>query len=121
MIKNFNLSPNNLDNFLHKVQRLDLSLGYVANVTVKQTTRNLLQNDAYWFFITSFGEHLGYDKDELHEILRFKFLYELMEIDGKEHRRLLSTTKLSVKAMANYLDQCLRFAGEHGFYWEFTH
>jgi hypothetical protein len=121
MIKNFNLAPNNIDNFINKVQRLDLSLGYVANVTVKQLTRNQLQNDSYWLFITAFGEHLGYDKDMMHDILRYKFLFEIIDIEGKEHRRLLSTTKQSVKGMATYLDQCLRFASENGFYWEFTH
>ena len=119
MIKNFNLAPNNLDNFINKVKQLDLTLGYVANVTVKQLTRNQLQNDSYWLFATAFGEHLGYDKDMMHDILRYKFLYEIIEIEGKEHRRLLSTTKQSVKSMAAYLDQCLRFASENGFYWEF--
>jgi len=120
-IKQFNLSKQNLPYFIAKLEKLDLSLGYVADVKIKSKTRNQLQNDSYWQFIKEFCEYLGYEKDMLHDILRYKFLYEITEIEGKEHRRLLSTTKQSVKEMAAYIEKCLMFASENGFYFEFKH
>lgn len=122
MIKNFNLSPHNLDNFITKLKALDLqNVRYVANVVEKETIRGKLQNDGYWQFIKEFGDYLGYDKDFMHDLLRYKFLYEIVDIEGNEHRRLLSTTKQSVKSMARYIDDCLRYASENGFYFEFKH
>lgn len=122
MIKNFNLSPGNVDNFISKLKALDLeNVRYVANVIEKSETRGQLQNDAYWQFVKEFGDYLGYDKDFMHDLLRYKFLYEIIDIEGNEHRRLLSTTKQSVKSMARYIDDCLRYAAENGFYFEFKH
>ena len=118
MIKNFNLSASNLDNFIAKLKKLDLSLGYVANVSEKKTTRSLNQNNIYWEFVTEFAAYTGYDKDFMHDIFRFKFLFEIINIDGEEHKRLLSTAKLNTKEMAEYFENCLRYASEQNFYFE---
>lgn len=122
MIRNFNLSDGNVDNFITKLKALDLvNIRYVANVVEKETIRGKLQNDGYWQFIKEFADYLGYDKDFVHDLLRYKFLYEIIDIEGNEHRRLLSTTKQSVKYMARYIDDCLRYAAENGFVFEFKH
>ena len=118
MIKNFNLSASNLDNFIAKLKKLDLSLGYVANVSEKKTTRSLNQNNIYWEFVTEFAAYTGYDKDFMHDMLRYKFLFEIADFEGHEHRRLLSTTKLNTKDMAEYFENCLRYASEQNFYFE---
>jgi len=119
MIKNFNLSESNVDNFISKLKSLDLqNVRYVANVIERKSSRSLEQNNLYWSFVTEFAAYTGYDKDMMHDILRYKFLYEVAEIEGKEHRRLLSTTKQGTKAMAEYFDNCLRYAAENGFYYE---
>ena len=116
-IKNFNLSPSNVDNFITKLKALDLvNVRYVANVIERKSSRSVEQNNLYWQFVTEFAAYTGYDKEMMHDILRYKFLYELTDIDGKEHRRLLSTTKQSTKSMAEYFENCMRYAAEQGFY-----
>lgn len=118
MIKNFNLSPNNFHNFVAKLKMLDLSKGYVANVTEKKTKRSINANNLYWEFVTQFGNHFGYDKDFTHDLLRFKFLNEVIEIDGESYKRLLSTAKLNTSEMAKYFENCLRYGSENGFYFQ---
>lgn len=44
MIKNFNLSTSNIDNFILKLKQLDLTKSYVANVTEKENSRTEQQN-----------------------------------------------------------------------------
>lgn len=120
-IRNWSLSASNKDNLYAKIDALDLSLGYLVTVKLKQATRNELQNNSYWQFVTEFAEYTGDDKEYLHNKLRYRYLYEIIEIDGVEYRNLLSTTKQTVKAMAEYIDKCLMCAGEAGFYFEFKH
>jgi hypothetical protein len=115
MIANFSLSTGNLPNLIAKLNQLDLSLGYVVSAKVKKQTRSTIQNSLYWKFVTEFGNHFGYDKDFAHDILRFRFLYEIINIDEKEHKRLLSTTKLNTKQMTEYLDRCIQYGAENGF------
>jgi len=118
MIKNFHLSKHNLPNFISKVTQLVETGDYVANVTERKSKRSQNANALYWEFVTQFGNHFGYDKDFSHDILRYKFLYEITEIDGESHKRLLSTAKLNTAEMAAYMENCLRYAAENGFYFE---
>jgi len=115
MINNFSLSPSNLPNLIAKLHQLDLSLGYVVSAKVKKQTRSTIQNSLYWKFVTEFGNHFGYDKDFSHDLLRYKFLFTVVNYDGEEAKQLLSTTKQDTKAMIEYLDNCIRSAAENGF------
>ena len=38
--------------------------------------------------------------------------------DGVEGKKLLSTTKLSTKTMGEFLDNCMRYGAENGFYFD---
>ena len=115
MINNFSLSPSNLPNLIAKLNQLDLSLGYVVSAKVKKQTRSNQQNDLYWKFVTEFGNHFGYDKDFSHDLLRYKFLFTVVNYDGEEAKQLLSTTKQDTKTMSEYIDNCIRYAAENGF------
>jgi hypothetical protein len=115
MINNFSLSPGNLPNLIAKLNQLDLSLGYVVTAKPRKSTRSHSQNDLYWKFVTEFGNHFGYDKDFTHDMLRYKFLFKVVNYDGEEAKQLLSTTKQDTKAMSEYLDNCIRYAAENGF------
>jgi hypothetical protein len=115
MIKNFSVTPANLPNLITKLNQLDLSLGYVVSAKIKKQTRSNQQNDLYWKFVTEFGNHFGYDKDFSHDMLRYKFLYTVVDYDGEEAKQLLSTTKQTTKTMGEYLDNCMRYAAENGF------
>jgi hypothetical protein len=61
------------------------------------------------------GEHCGYDKQEMHELLAMRFLrVEDDPITGSPRRR--HTPKTDTKEFAEYVDQCIRFAAELGVY-----
>jgi hypothetical protein len=115
MITNFSLSPSNLPNLIAKLNQLDLSLGYVVTAKLRKQTRSTIQNSLYWKFVTEFGQHFGYDKDFSHDLLRYKFLYVVVNYDGEEAKQLLSTTKQDTKTMSDYIDNCIRYAAENGF------
>jgi len=117
-IKQFNLSKQNLPYFIAKLENFDFSLGYVADVYLKKTKRTLDQNALYWKLLTEFGNYLGYHCEELHDIMRRKYLFKVIFFDGKEEVILLSTTKQDTKAMAEYYSKCLDFAANHGFIFE---
>ena len=86
-------------------------------VTVKryQKQRSLAQNALMWKWYTIIGNHLGYDKDEMHDVLREKFLpWELVEVCGVQRKKLTSTSgpSFTVAMEAEYLSAIDRFAAQ---------
>lgn len=64
--------------------------------------RSVQANKYYWsVVIPLLSEHCGYRKDEMHEILKGKFLAE----EG-------TTTALSKEQFAEYLEHCIQFGAE---------
>jgi len=115
----FDLTAHNRAGLDERLDRLDLTATvYHVSVKPKKSKRSGLQNNAYWQFVKEFANHFGYDKDFTHDLLRYKFLYKVVDFDGQEARQLLSTTKLNTKDMADYLDNCMRWASGNGFYFE---
>lgn len=77
--------------------------------------RSVPQSDRYWELITRLGNVMGYSKDEMHDIARFKFLpVREITVDGKKCHSLKSTTKLSRKDMADYQEQLESWAAGMG-------
>ena len=56
------------------------------------------------------SEETGYDKDEMHEVLKSMFLRTRYQIKGIWIDGTKSTTKLSNKEMNDYLEEVKRFA-----------
>jgi hypothetical protein len=86
-------------------------------VTVKryQKQRSLPQNALMWKWYTIIGNHLGYDKDEMHDVLREKFLpWTELELCGVKVKRLTSTSSddFTVAMEAEYLSAIDRFAAQ---------
>ena len=64
------------------------------------------QNRYYWGIIVKMlGAELGYEKNEIHEALKWKFL----QIPGKLPT-VKSTTKLSTVEFNDYIDEIVRWA-----------
>lgn len=83
-------------------QRIELAL------EKERHARTLSQNSYYWgVIIEILGNHFGYEPDEMHEALKFKFL-RLHEGSGLE--TVGSTTKLSTVEFGEYLDKIMRWA-----------
>lgn len=75
-----------------------------------KTKRSDLQNNYYWGVVLEIlSKELGYDQDELHEILKYKFL-KIESTLGMEYIR--STTKLTTGEFEEYLEKIKRWAAE---------
>ena len=114
-IKEWHLTRENLSHLHAKLSKTDFSKRWVVTCREAKTKRTIDQNSLYWKFLTEFGNYLGYHSEELHDILRRKFLFKVINFEGKEEVILLSTTKQDTKSMAEYYSKCLDFAAEHGF------
>ena len=64
------------------------------------------------------GHFLGYSKDDMHDICRYKFLRNFIEIEGEQLPLLKTTTKLTTAQMADYQNEIERWGHEMGFYFE---
>lgn len=118
-IKQFNISTSNLPYLFEKIKALDLSQGYVANVTIKSHKRTLNQNDWARKFARDFGNHFGYDADFAYDMLMFKFnpIFKT-DPDGNEIRIGGSFSKLNTTEAALVQEDMLKYGIEHGFFWE---
>jgi hypothetical protein len=83
-------------------------------LTVKQkrSQRSTRQN-AYWWgvVIPLLSEHLGYDKNEMHEALKYKFLRLDAEPDANGLVRMRGTSTLNTKEMTDLIEEVITWAG----------
>jgi hypothetical protein len=114
-VKNFNISTTNLPYLFEKIKALDLSLGYVANVTIKSHTRNIEQNSRLWKLYSALGDYIGEAPDKVHELMGWKFLRSQFVVNGETIEVIKSTTKLSIAEMADYQRHVEIWAGTIGF------
>lgn len=115
-IKNFHLSKQNLPNFISKLEHLDFSSGYVANVTLKKSKRTIPQNSRLWKLYTIIGEHIGEFPDAVHDLMGWKFLRYQDTVNGESIERIKSTTKLDTEEMALYQQQIEAWGASMGVY-----
>lgn len=115
MIKDFHISPYNLSALFDKINKLDPTRKWVCNVRERQSKRSIDQNARYWKLITEFGAYLGYDKDEMHDLCRFKFLRDRVIVGDEPMPRLKSTTRLTTAEMVDYQEAIERWAAGLGF------
>ena len=80
----------------------------------RRTKRSHQANAFYWAaVVTPLAEHLGYERDELHEVLAMRFLrIEDCPITGVPRRK--RTPKTDTAEFADYVERCIRLAAELG-------
>ena len=88
----------------------DMESPYTVEVKKHRNTRSNVQNNYYWKCIVQvLAEELGYFNDEIHDILRAKFLneWEMIEINNNKIglNKIVSTTSLNTKAFEVYAEQ----------------
>ena len=73
--------------------------------------RSVQQNRYYWLIVTMMADHTGFTKDEMHSILRYKFLKSERVNDntGIVYEYVKSTTELSTIEYEEYLEQVRSF------------
>ena len=114
-VKSFNISKSNLPYLFEKIKALDLSLGYVANVTLKSHGRSTEQNSRLWKLYGSLGDYIGETPDKIHELMGWKFLRSQSVVNGESIEVVKSTTKLTTAEMADYQNKIELWAGSIGF------
>ncbi len=83
-------------------QRIELTIRKERHV------RSLSQNKYYWgVIIEILSNNFGYDKEEMHEALKFKFLKKHEDTDLVT---VGSTAKLSTAEFTEYIDGIIRWA-----------
>lgn len=82
--------------------------------------RSLSQNSYYWGVVVALlAEHCGYDPEEMHESLKFRFLRTHEDPVETLHGRTMlptvqSTTTLNTAEFSEYIEQARRLAAEMG-------
>jgi hypothetical protein len=119
MMLKWNLTKDNLENLIHKLKELDFSKRFRVTVTDAKLNRSLEQNERLWELYTSIGNHLGIEKDKIHELMGYKFLRYQTEIAGIPVELIKSTTKLTVSEMTDYQHQIEVWAQTMGWGWDY--
>ena len=88
--------------------------GKTVDVTVEKhkTTRSTPQNRLLWGVVYEvIARHLGYSTEEIHDLMRYKFLrVEDGRVPGMY--KITSTTKLSKNEFSEYIEEISRWSSE---------
>ena len=118
-IKNFNITEDNLRFLVSKIGGLDLSLGYVCSITIKNHNRTLDQNARLWKLYGEIGNFIGETPDKIHELMGWKFLRGQTVVNNETIVSIKTTTRLTTAEMAEYQNAIERWAAtELGFVFE---
>ena len=64
-------------------------------ITIKEDSRSNSQNKLWWRWMQIIGDTIGYSKNEMHELLKVKFLTREYILDGETKKYIKSTATLS--------------------------
>ena len=83
-------------------------------VRKRRSKRSDRANAFYWAaVVTPLANHLGYERDEMHEVMAMRFLrIEDCPVTGVPRRK--RTPKTDTAEFADYVDRCIRLAAELG-------
>ena len=106
-VKNGKLILNNERRFN---DNLNIFEGEEIEIRIKVRTNNRSneQNSLYWKWINIMSEETGFTKEEMHELIKYKFLKRTsINNNGVEEVKLKSTTSLTVKEFTKLMDDVL--------------
>ena len=88
----------------------ELENDYIVEVKKQRNNRSNMQNNYYWkCIVQTLSEELGYFPNEIHDILRAKFLneWEMLEINEKQIglQKVNSTASMNTKEFEVYAEQ----------------
>ena len=112
------MTKENLENLITKLKELDFSKRWRITVVEAKANRSLEQNERLWELYTSVGNHLGIEKDKIHELMGYKFLRYQTEIAGTPVELIKSSTKLTTSEMSEYQHQIEIWAQTMGWGWD---
>ena len=108
-------SKEELEHAVKQIGKLDADKAWDIEVKKFAFNRSVEQNKRYWALVTELGSFLGYEEQEMHELMKYKFLSYKQEMLGDEMVVVPSTSKLNIKEFVEYLSKVERFAVSLGF------
>ena len=109
------LTKHNKNNLISLIGNLDDQQIFDVTIIEHGNKRSHAQNKRYWDLLTGLGNHLGYNSEEMHKLMSYKFLSETAEIMDNKITVIPSTTSLGIKDFKNYMNRIENFAATFGF------
>ena len=108
-------SEEELEHARRQIGELDLSKQWDIEVKEFKSNRSTAQNKRYWRLINELGSFLGYEPEEMHQMMKYKYLSYKQEMLGDEMVVVPSSSKLTIKEFVDFLSKVERFASTLGF------
>lgn len=91
-------------NAIKELEGVDISKPLEVTIKPYKKNRTNSQNNLMWMWLPDIAKHFGYTVEELHEVLKVRFLgIESRMVDKQVLIQPISTTSLTTKQMAEYL------------------
>ena len=98
--------------FLNDVAKFDDDIKIVMEVREAKDIRTNAQNRLWWKWIELIADETGNEKQEIHSILKYKFLLKEEIIDGEIHQGLKSTTTLTKEEFTKLTQEVFYWAND---------
>ena len=113
-------SEEELEHARRYLGELDLSKQWDIEVKEFKSNRSVAQNKRYWRLINELGSYLGYEPEEMHQMMKYKYLSYKQEMLGDEMVVIPSTSELTIKEFIEYCNNVEKFAISLGFTLDIT-
>ena len=92
---------NQIKKYIH-----DLESGkYMIKISSYVEDRSIDQNKYYWKLVEIIANEIGYEKQEMHEVLKYKFLQKtIQDANGNLVKGVKSTSSLNIREFSEYID-----------------
>ena len=82
---------------ISSIAKMEDGIKIIIEVREAKDIRTNSQNRLWWKWMEIISSEIGYEKQEIHDILKYKFLLREEIIEGEMHQNLKSTTTLTKK------------------------
>ena len=108
----------NFENLILWLKRLDPTKVWEVSVREWKSKRSIEQNRWIRGYADKLGKHIGYEADEMYDILMYKFNPQFITIEGEVVRIPGHFSQLKTNEAADVQDAVQRWGNELGFNWE---
>ncbi len=98
--------------FLNDIAKFDDDIKIVIEVREAKDIRTNAQNRLWWKWIELIADETGNEKQEIHSILKYKFLLKEEMIDGELYQGLKSTTTLTKEEFGKLTQEVFYWAND---------
>jgi hypothetical protein len=110
-IKNLKIDFLDEERFVEDLVKLE-GKDIVFTLKENKDFRTNQQNKLWWKYMQIMGNELGYDKDEMHDICKLKFLKRERYEDGIRVEYLKSTAQLTKQEFKKLVDEVIIWAAK---------